>query len=658
MKKIVSMILSLILVFSCVSVMTVSADSGTFRTYGADNLNNQSGDLVIGFLGGSITEGAHATAIENRWSTKVVNEYFKVKYPNKNVIERNASIGGTGSAYGMIRMRKDLALDSASTPDVVFVEFAVNDAGGGGMTISNQMESIVRQLLALPKIPVIVFVYTTSKKSLNGEGTASSCVENAIAADHAVAENYGIYEVDLNEYVWEGVKDGKWTWIVRDSKSITDDGTHPNNAGYKVYADRIVELFNRDKSKVFKKLDPDTPPYCDYVYGEIEEVPFTGDRVQLSGNWQKQTYSLIDMGSYKDSKYPQRFFREGYMKVEDGTSATIEFEFTGRAIGIDFVRNRNNADLQYTIYDEKGTAVKNGTTKMYYSADWDRCCGHMLVRDLPYGKYKIVAKGVLNAQAVKDNSKRSDRGGTGLQLNMGYFVVEKTMPKINPYASDVKITNAVIGKKITGSYKFNCKLYDEKDSEKAIYVSDSENGQFTKLADGTSYTVKPEDLGKYIKFGVTPKNTEGVSGKTVYSAATKVVRPTGELSFASPVSVKVNGADAAKPGVGTNAFSGSLANSGSSNVTVNVVAATYKTVGEYKYLTGSKVVSKAIEGGKTADFTVEITAAESDTEIVLYAICADSMEPVIASAAPVEYVGTDDEGGIATTIYRINSFIK
>lgn len=658
MKRIISVLLALMLCMPQFAVFASGGDSG--RTYGADNLNNRSGDLVIGFLGGSITEGAHATKIENRWSTKVVNEYFKVKYPNKNVIERNASIGGTGSAYGMIRVRKDLALDSDSTPDVVFVEFAVNDAGGGGMTISNQMESIVRQLLSLPKIPVIIFVYTTSKKSLNAEGTASSCVENAIAADHAVAENYGIYEVDLNDYVWKGVKENKWTWIVKDKNSITDDGTHPNDAGYKVYAERIVELLNRDGDVAFKKLDPATEPYCDYVYGEMEEISFADERVTLTGNWHKETYSLIDMGSYKDSKYPQRFFREGYMKIENGVGATAELEFTGRGIGIDFVRNRNNADLKYTIYNEKGAVEKEGTTKMYYSQDWDRCCGHMLVRDLPYGKHRIVVTGVKNEEAVTDyenSAPNHNKGGTGLQLNMGYFAVEKAMPKITPHATNVEIGNTELGKTVNGSYTYNCKMYAEKDSVKAFYISDTENGTFRKVADGDSYTLSEADLGKYIKFAVTPANSNGDVGETVYSDASLIVRPTGKLSFDSPVSVKLNGSAAIKPGVGENTFSGTLKNSGDYGVTVNVVASTYKKVGDYKYLTGTSVSSALVEAGKTKEFEVTLDCAETDTEIALRAFCADSMEPVFeAPTAPFAFVGTEDADGVAVSVYLINRF--
>lgn len=63
-KKIISLMIALMFCFTGITVFSVN----TSVTYGADNLNNLSGDLVIGFLGGSITEGSGASSIQNRWA--------------------------------------------------------------------------------------------------------------------------------------------------------------------------------------------------------------------------------------------------------------------------------------------------------------------------------------------------------------------------------------------------------------------------------------------------------------------------------------------------------------------------------------------------------------------------------------------------------------
>ena len=652
MKKIILFILALLICFSGVSAF---ADNASV-TYGADNLNNKSGDLIVGFLGGSITEGSGASKIQNRWTTRVVNEYFKVNYPNKNVIEKNAAIGGTGSEYGMQRVRKDLGLDTDTAPDVVFVEFAVNDAYEKGMSLSQKTESIVRQLLSFKKIPVIIFIYTTSVDSVNKNGNRDGkAVENAIDAQSAVAERYGIYGINLNDYIWAGVKEGRFIWERGQAGTLTGDGTHPNDSGYEVYADRIVEMLTKDKAKAFKKLDPDTEPYGDYVFGEIEEIPLKSDGVKLGGDWSKKSYRPIDM-TENMGNYPERFFRDGYMHSDDGTKATIEYEFTGRGIGIDYLRTKNNAKLEYTVYDESGKAVKTGTTAMYYKTDTGRCCGQTLVSGLPYGKYKFVAKGVLNTAAVDDNAKNPNEGGSGLELNIAYLVVDKAMPRVAPHADNVKITTAVVGANITASYDYSCKMYKESGSDIGFYISDSENGTYTKVSDKTSYILKNEDLGKYIKFSVIPKNENGDVGKSSETAPVRINRPTGKIGFKTPVAVKVDGKDAEKPGIGQNTFSGTLINVGEQSATVQILAATYKKNGDYKILTGTRIISKTLAAGESAEFAIDITAAESDSEIHLTTFSSDSMEPVNSELKNMQYIGVTDDGGVSTSVYEINYF--
>ncbi|MDY6313669.1 MAG: SGNH/GDSL hydrolase family protein [Clostridia bacterium] len=512
----------------------------------------------------------------------------------------------------------------------------------------------MRQLISFQKIPVIIFIYTTSEDSINKNGSLSGkAVENAISAQSAVAQHYGIYEVNLNDYIWEGVKQGRFIWERGQAGTLTVDGTHPNDLGYEVYANRIVEMLTKDKSEAFRKLDPDTEPYGDYVFGEIEEVFLEDESVKLTGGWSKKSYTPIDMTS-NTGRYPERFFRDGYMHSDDGTKTTLEYEFTGRGIGIDYLRTKNNANLQYTVYDESGKAVKTGTTAMYYKTDTGRCCGQTLVSGLPYGKYKFVANGVLNQSAVNANKNNPNEGGSGLELNIAYLVVDKAMPKIAPHANNVKIGSAFAGSEVTASYDYSCKMYKESGSEYGFYISDSENGAYTKVSDKTTYTLKNEDLGKYIKFSVTPKNENGNVGKTAETDPVKILRPAGHISFNAPVKIKVNGKDSAMPGTGNNTFSGALANSGRLSATVQILAATYKTNGEYKTLTGMSIAAITVAPGKNEQFSIEIEASESDSEVRLMTFASDSLEP--ADTEQSRYIGLTSDDGTSTSVYQINYF--
>lgn len=76
------------------------------------------GDSVkIAYFGGSITEAG------NGWRDQSFN-WLKSKYPAVALSQVNAGIGGTGSDLGVFRLQKDVL---SKNPDLVFVEFAVND---------------------------------------------------------------------------------------------------------------------------------------------------------------------------------------------------------------------------------------------------------------------------------------------------------------------------------------------------------------------------------------------------------------------------------------------------------------------------------------------------------------------------------------------------
>ena len=79
--------------------------------------NTPGAAVKIGYLGGSITA-------QNGWRPKTL-AHFQKTWPQAKFSEINAAIGGTGSDLGVFRLKQDV-LDHQ--PDLLFVEFAVNDA--------------------------------------------------------------------------------------------------------------------------------------------------------------------------------------------------------------------------------------------------------------------------------------------------------------------------------------------------------------------------------------------------------------------------------------------------------------------------------------------------------------------------------------------------
>ena len=84
------------------------------------------GKLNVSFLGGSVTVGAGSSG-RGRWGSRVI-DYLRAEYPDAEINELNVGIGGTGSRLGSFRLADDVI---AQDPDLVFVEFLVNDGYKG-----------------------------------------------------------------------------------------------------------------------------------------------------------------------------------------------------------------------------------------------------------------------------------------------------------------------------------------------------------------------------------------------------------------------------------------------------------------------------------------------------------------------------------------------
>ncbi len=424
-KRITATIVLLTIIVSCFTATNVFAG----QSYGVDNLNSNKGDLYIGFLGGSITQGSGATPVENRYSSLITKEFFGSKFASKKVTEINAAVGGTGTEYGHMRMYKDLRLGTAESPDVVFVEFAVNDSSVSTPSRLKNMESIVRQLISQPKIPAIIFVYTFSSDSRYIDGVDAKSVEGAIEDFHEIAENYGIYEINLTEYIGKGIEEGKWLWNESGQENnLSIDTAHPNNFGYRVYADYIKECLEKDYDKAFNKIDPMTKPYGSDLFGVIEEIYFGDDRVVKSKEWKHQ----------KRVEGTENHFYNGFYTNNNSLDATFEFEFEGRGVGMNVTRDYNNAYVNWSVTKKSTGEVVASSTIRYPSAIQrnDNGLGFIVATGLPKDTY--IFKVVLS-----ESEHAIKRGGNGKYMAIANIAVEKDLhsnlpgPDGNVIAPDV-----------------------------------------------------------------------------------------------------------------------------------------------------------------------------------------------------------------------------
>ena len=138
----------------------------------------------VAFLGGSITA-------QEGWRPKILS-WVKQQARQSRVEEINAAIGGTGSDLGVFRLEQDVLIKE---PDLVFIEFAVNDSGAAPEQIHRCMEGIVRKIWKQDPTIDICFVYTLAGNMLDtlkrGEAPRS------VAAMEQIAEHYGIPSINM-----------------------------------------------------------------------------------------------------------------------------------------------------------------------------------------------------------------------------------------------------------------------------------------------------------------------------------------------------------------------------------------------------------------------------------------------------------------------------
>ena len=319
----------------------------------------------VAYLGGSITEGAGSSKDEFTWRRKT-SEYLRRRFPNAVVNEIAAGIGGTGSSLGLFRLRHDV-LNYA--PDLLFVEFAVNDCNAPFEQTRAYMEGIVR--LTLKEYPDcgIVFIYTTQGGMYREKKQGIRNV--SYLAHDAVAMQYGIETIDVGKTIEDAADahDG-------DFRVCTIDGCHPNDEGYALYAKRIEERME----EIFA-AEGDVhlaAPITDEYFDDADIIdPYD---CLLCG------FEKVEGGFYG---------RMPHIVKAAGNGETLSFEFDGECLGIYLSYAKDSGDISWVLDGKDMGSVR---TFDKYCLEFDRSNYNIIGFKLEKGHHKVT----LTACGTKD----------------------------------------------------------------------------------------------------------------------------------------------------------------------------------------------------------------------------------------------------------------
>lgn len=282
-------------------------------------------EVRIAYLGGSITE-------QNGWRPKTL-DWFKKQYPTSSIVEINAAIGGTGSDLGVYRVRQDV-LDHK--PDLLFVEFAVNDSGAPVDRILKAMEGIVRQTWRANPSTDICFVYTLTEGMLGD--LESGKFPRAAGTMEQVADHYAIPSIHMGLETAHLHSSGKLIFSGPLPKTeaeraalngkivFSGDGVHPYpETGHQLYLESIVRSMAQiEKRGVVGPHRLPAPLVADN-WERAKLVPLNA--VKLSAGWQKLDPSVDTLAKRFQNRLP------GLWKA-DQPGETITIRFKGTALQV------------------------------------------------------------------------------------------------------------------------------------------------------------------------------------------------------------------------------------------------------------------------------------------------------------------------------------
>ena len=190
------------------------------------DLFSEKKDITIAYLGGSITEA--------EGYRDIFTNYLRETYPDNNITEINAGIGGTKSFLGVCRVYDEVI---SKNPDIVVIDFSVNDNHFGEYNpfFGRSYEGIIRKITAYnPQVPIIAIGFTT--ESMNIEFYDKGTYPYSVKIHRFICEEYKIPYINVGEMLYKHIKETNETMM-----DYTRDNVHPVGKGNEFYGKALVE---------------------------------------------------------------------------------------------------------------------------------------------------------------------------------------------------------------------------------------------------------------------------------------------------------------------------------------------------------------------------------------------------------------------------------
>ncbi len=207
-------------------------------------------DVTIAYIGGSITQGAGAVPINTECyayqSFLGFTRLFAKDESKMHFVKAGA--GGTCSELGCVRYENDVTRNGAVLPDLVIVEYAVNDEGDE--TKGECYEGLVRHIWNSPNKPAVILLFAVF-------------ADNYTLQDRFIpfGNACSLPMVSLKNAVCNQFEKNAATGRVISRQLYYYDIFHPSNAGHRVMADCLINYFTNAAAAAKTEDLPQLPVY-------------------------------------------------------------------------------------------------------------------------------------------------------------------------------------------------------------------------------------------------------------------------------------------------------------------------------------------------------------------------------------------------------------
>ena len=298
-------------------------------------------DLCVAFIGGSITEGYSSTSHDKCYA-KLIHDWWVKTFPDSTISYVNAGIGGTGSDYGAARVGRDVLTHA---PDVVFVDFTVNDAANE--FYFETYEGLLRQILLSAQHPAVVLLHFVQ-------------YDSGVSAQQwhlKLGKHYALPCISCVDSIYKKLKDG-----LIEASLFTQDMLHPNDTGHKMIADMVTEFLSDVAAEPGgEAADADIPAPLS---------PNAWEKAVCLQNKDCEAYLAGFVKDTKEKEYPADHFRGGWSGRKAGDE--IVFKLNCSEISVQIRRTvKRPAPVAVAVVDgDEENAVMLDAN---FDQDWGDC---------------------------------------------------------------------------------------------------------------------------------------------------------------------------------------------------------------------------------------------------------------------------------------------